>query len=167
MTKNVKEVRLVNIADCGVGLKDTYDKLYNLPVNGQLRITVESMRNILDEPVSKKMICEGLVKIEDVEEDMLVGTILDDEERNYILGDRIAPTVEAAPVKVVEVKEEKKEIEIVNSLVFYNWIKNNKEDKIREAIKNPVNYDTLCDIVEKSDKYETELVAKILKETQK
>ena len=43
-------------------------------------------------------------------------------------------------------------------------IKNDKEDKIREALKNPVNYDTIKEIVAKNDRYNTDLVKKILSE---
>lgn len=163
----MKEIRLVNIADCGVGLKDTSDKLYNIPVGGQLRVSQEGLLSILDEPVSKKMICEGLIRVDGITENAIKGAILTDEEIDYILGERIAPAIENEPVKVVKAKEEVKEPDIVKPVTFYSWIKYNKEDKIRAAIKNSVNYDTLCDIVAKSDKYETEMVAKILKETQK
>ena len=38
------------------------------------------------------------------------------------------------------------------------------ENRIREALKNPVNYDTIKEIVAKNDRYNTDLVKKILSE---
>ena len=163
----MKEVRLVNIADCGVGLRDTQDRFYNVPVKGQLRINTELLMGILDEPISKKMICEGLVKIEGLEEEMLRGVILTDEEYDYLLGDRIAPATESLAVETVvaeeeeEIEEETKELK---PIVFYTWIKNDNEEKLREAMKDAANVKTLNNIVSKNDKYKTPLVEKILKE---
>ncbi len=158
------EIRLVNTGDSGVGLRDTQNRIYNVPINGQLRIGLENFKSILDNPVSKNMVCKGLVSVDGIKEEMLRGSILTDEERDYILGDRIAPAKEDSGVQTVEVEEEKGETPIVKAITFYNWIKNEKEDKIREALNNPVNYDTVRDIIAKNDKYKTELVEKLLKE---
>ena len=62
------ETRLVNAGDSGVGLRDTQNRIYNIPVNGQLRIGLENLKSILDNPVSKRMICSGLVKVDGVTE---------------------------------------------------------------------------------------------------
>lgn len=158
------EIRLVNITDSGVGLKDTQGRIYNVPVNGQLRISLESLKSILDDPTSKRMICKGLIKIDGITEQMLFGSILTDEERDYILGDRIAPVQEDTGIHQIKIEEEKAEVPIIKAITFYNWIKNEKEEKIREALKNPVNYDTLKDIIAKNDKYNTDLVQKLLSE---
>lgn len=158
------ELRLVNTGDSGVGLRDTNNRIYNVPLNGQLRVTLENFKGILDEPVSKKMICKGLVKVEGLTEEMLYGSILTEEEKDYLLGDRIAPVEESEGIKTVHIEEEKGETPIVKAITFYNWIKNDKEEKIREAIENPVNYDTLKDIIAKNDKYNTDVVKKILSE---
>lgn len=48
------EIRLLNVGDCGVGLRDTQGRFYNIPMNSQLRISLDSFKNILDYPVSKK-----------------------------------------------------------------------------------------------------------------
>ena len=162
--KDYVEIRLVNISDCGVGLKDTAGRFYNIPLNGQLRISLENFQMVLDEPVSKKMICKGLIKVEGITEEMLRGSILSEDERDYLLGGRIAPVEESEGIKKIEIEEEKGEIPIVKAITFYNWIKNDKEEKIREVIKNPVNYDTLKDIIAKNDRYKTEIVEKILGE---
>lgn len=162
--KEFIEVRLINTGDCGVGLRDTEGRVYNVALNGQLRIGLENFKSILDNPVSKRMICKGMVKVAGITEEMLYGSILTEEEKDYILGDRIAPVEESVGIHQIEVKEEKAETPIVKAITFYNWIKNDKEAKIREAIQNPVNYDTLKDIVAKSDKYNTDTVKKILSE---
>ncbi len=60
------EIRLLNVGDCGVGLRDTQGRFYNIPMNSQLRISLDSFKNILDYPVSKKMICQGLIKVEGI-----------------------------------------------------------------------------------------------------
>ena len=152
------EIRLLNVGDCGVGLRDTQGRFYNIPMNSQLRISLDSFKNILDYPVSKKMICQGLIKVEGITEEMLYGSILSDEERDYILGNRICEVEEDAGIHQIA------EVPIVKAITFYNWIKNDKEDKIREALKNPVNYDTIKEIVAKNDRYNTDLVKKILSE---
>ncbi len=162
--KDYVEIRLINTGESGVGLRDTVGRVYNVPLNGQLRVNLENFTNILDNPVSKRMICKGLIKVDGATEDMLRGSILTDEERDYILGDRIAPTEESSGIHQIKIQEEVKEVPIVKALVFYNWIKNDKEEKIREAIKNPINYDTLKQIIEKNDKYNTDIVKKILSE---
>lgn len=162
--KEFVEIRLINISDSGVGLRDSNGRIYNVPVKGQLRISLDSLKGILDEPVSKRMICRGLIKVEGLTEEMLYGSILTDEEVDYLLDKRIAPVEESAGIKEVHVEEEKAETPIVKAITFYNWIKNDKEEKIREAIQNPVNYDTLRDIVAKNDKYNTDVVQKILSE---
>lgn len=162
--KEFIEVRLINTGDCGVGLRDTEGRVYNVALNGQLRIGLENFKSILDNPVSKRMICKGMVKVAGVTEEMLYGSILTEEEKDYILGDRIAPVEESVGIHQIEIEEEKAEVPIVKAITFYNWIKNDKEAKIREAIQNPVNYDTLKDIVAKSDKYNTDTVKKILSE---
>ena len=95
---------------------------------------------------------------------MLYGSILTDEERDYILGSRIAPVEESSGIHQIKIEEEEKEVPIIKAITFYNWIKNEKEDKIREALKNPVNYDTLKDIIAKNDRYNTDLVKRILSE---
>lgn len=156
------EVRLINTGDCGVGLRDTLGKFYNIPLNGQLRISLENFKNILDNPVSKRMICEGLVKAEGLTEEMLRGSILSEEEKDYLLGDRIAPVEEGLAIQKIQIEEEKKEIPIVKAITFYNWIKNDKKEKIAEAIKNPVNYDTLKEIIAKNDKYNTDIVKELI-----
>ena len=158
------EIRLLNVGDCGVGLRDTQGRFYNIPMNSQLRISLDSFKNILDYPVSKKMICQGLIKVEGITEEMLYGSILSDEERDYILGDRICEVEEDVGIHQIHVEEETAEVPIVKAITFYNWIKNDKEDKIREALKNPVNYDTIKEIVAKNDRYNTDLVKKILSE---
>ena len=159
------ETRLVNAGDSGVGLRDTQNRIYNIPVNGQLRIGLENLKSILDNPVSKRMICSGLVKVDGVTEEMLRGSILSDEERDYIVGDRIAPVEESSGIHAIKVDtEEKSEIPIVKAITFYNWIKNEKEDKIREALKNPVNYDTVKEIIAKNERYNTDLIKKLLSE---
>lgn len=164
MNNGFIEIRLINTGECGVGLKDTSGRIYNIPLNSQLRISLESFKSILDNPVSKRMICKGLIKAEGVTEEMLYGSILSDEERDYILGDRICAVEESTGIQQVHIEEEVAEVPVVKAITFYNWIKNDKEDKIREAIKNPVNYDTLKEIVAKSDNYKTEIVEKILSE---
>ena len=104
------------------------------------------------------------VEVEGVTEEMLYGSILTDEERDYILGSRIAPVEESSGIHQIKVEEETAIVPIVKAITFYNWIKNGKEEKIREAIKNPVNYDTLREIIEKNDRYNTDLVKKLLSE---
>lgn len=156
------EIRLINTGDCGVGLRDTLGKFYNIPLNGQLRISLENFKNILDNPVSKRMICEGLVKAEGLTEEMLRGSILSEEEKDYLLGDRIAPVEEGLAIQKIQIEEEKKEIPIVKAITFYNWIKNDKKEKIAEAIKNPINYDTLKEIIAKNDKYNTDIVKELI-----
>ena len=158
------EIRLINSGESGVGLRDTAGRVYNIPLNGQLRINLENFRNILDNPVSKRMICKGLVVVEGVTEEMLRGSILTDEERDYILGDRIAPVEESSGIHKIKIEEEPHEVPIVKAITFYNWIKNDKEEKIKDAIKNPVNYDTLKQIIEKNDKYNTDTVKKLMSE---
>ena len=162
--KEFIEIRLINISDSGVGLRDTQGRIYNVPVNGQLRISLENLKSILDNPISKRMICKGLIKVDGITEEMLYGSILTDEERDYILGDRIAPVEESSGIHQIKIEEEKAEVPIVKAITFYNWIKNEKEEKIREALKNPVNYDTLKDIIAKNEKYNTDLVKKLLSE---
>lgn len=165
MNNSFIEIRLLNVGDSGVGLRDTQGRFYNIPMNSQLRISLDSFKNILDNPVSKKMICQGLIKVEGITEEMLYGSILSDEERDYILGARICEVEEDTGIHQVHVDEEETaEVPIVKAITFYNWIKNDKEDKIREALKNPVNYDTLKEIIAKNDKYNTELVQKLLSE---
>ena len=90
------EIRLINTGDSGVGLRDTQARTYNIPLKGQLRISLDNFRAILDDPTSKRMICKGLVEVEGVTEEMLYGSILTDEERDYILGSRIAPVEESS-----------------------------------------------------------------------
>lgn len=158
------EIRLINSGDRGVGLKDSNGRVYSIPLKGQLRVSLDNFKSILDNPISRKMICKGLVKVEGLTEEMLYGSILTDEERDYLLGDRIAPVAESAGTHQIEIEEEKAEVPIVKAIVIYNWIKNEKEEKLREAIQNPVNYDTLKDIVAKNERYNTEMVQKILSE---
>ena len=110
------------------------------------------------------MICQGLIKVDGITEEMLYGSILSDEERDYILGDRVCEVEEDTGIHQIHVEEETAEVPIVKAITFYNWIKNDKEDKIREALKNPVNYDTIKEIVAKNDRYNTDLVKKILSE---
>lgn len=162
--KEFIEIRLVNTGDSGVGLRDTQGRIYNVPLKGQLRVSLDNFISILDDPTSKRMICKGLVEVDGVTEEMLYGSILTDEERDYILGSRIAPVEESSGIHQIKIEEEKKEVPIIKAITFYNWIKNEKEDKIREALKNPVNYDTLKDIIAKNDRYNTDLVKKILSE---
>lgn len=162
--KEFIEIRLVNTGDSGVGLRDTQGRIYNVPLKGQLRVSLDNFRSILDDPISKRMICKGLVEVDGVTEEMLYGSILTDEERDYILGSRIAPVEESSGIHQIKIEEEEKEVPIIKAITFYNWIKNEKEDKIREALKNPVNYDTLKDIIAKNDRYNTDLVKKILSE---
>ena len=162
--KEFIEIRLVNTGDSGVGLRDTQGRIYNVPLKGQLRVSLDNFRSILDDPTSKRMICKGLIEVDGVTEEMLYGSILTDEERDYILGSRIAPVEESSGIHQIKVEEEEKEVPIIKAITFYNWIKNEKEDKIREALKNPVNYDTLKDIIAKNDRYNTDLVKKILSE---
>lgn len=166
MNQEFVEIRLLNSSDSGVGLRDSQDRIYNVPRGGQLRIGLENFKSILDNPVSKRMICKGLVTVEGVTEELLRGSILTDEERDYLLGERIAPAEEDNNgIQTIEVEtEEKAEVPIVKAITFYNWIKNDKEEKIREALKNPVNYDTLKDIVAKNEKYNTDIVKKLLAE---
>ena len=159
--KEFIEIRLVNTGDSGVGLRDTQGRIYNVPLKGQLRVSLDNFRSILDDPTSKRMICKGLVEVDGV---MLYGSILTDEERDYILGSRIAPVEESSGIHQIKVEEETAIVPIVKAITFYNWIKNGKEEKIREAIKNPVNYDTLKEIIEKNDRYNTDLVKKLLSE---
>ena len=160
------EVRLVNIATSTVILRDTSNRIYRVPVKGQLRIGLDNLRSILDEPVSKRMICQGLIKVDGITEDMLRGCILTDEEIDYLLGDRIAAVEENKGISQVKIEEEKAEVPIIKAITFYNWIKNEKEEKIREALENPVNYDTVKDIIAKNDKYNTDLVKKLLAEVE-
>lgn len=162
--KEFIEVRLINTGDCGVGLKDTQQRTYTIPLKGQLRISLDSFKSILDDPVSKRMICKGLVEVEGVTEEMLYGSILTEEERDYILGSRIAPVEESSGIHQIEIQEETDIIPIVKAITFYNWIKNDKVEKIKEAIQNPVNYDTLREIVEKNERYNTDSVKKLLSE---
>lgn len=162
--KEFIEIRLVNTGDSGVGLRDTQGRIYNVPLKGQLRVSLDNFISILDDPTSKRMICKGLVEVDGVTEEMLYGSILTDEERDYILGSRIAPVEESSGIHQIKIEEEKKEVPIIKAITFYNWIKNEKEDKIREALKNPVNYDTLKDIIAKNDRYNTDLVKRILSE---
>lgn len=162
--KEFIEIRLVNTGDSGVGLRDTQGRIYNVPLKGQLRVSLDNFISILDDPTSKRMICKGLVEVDGVTEEMLYGSILTDEERDYILGSRIAPVEESSGIHQIKIEEEEKEVPIIKAITFYNWIKNEKEDKIREALKNPVNYDTLKDIIAKNDRYNTDLVQKILSE---
>lgn len=162
--KEFIEIRLVNTGDSGVGLRDTQGRIYNVPLKGQLRVSLDNFISILDDPTSKRMICKGLVEVDGVTEEMLYGSILTDEERDYILGSRIAPVEESSGIHQIKIEEEEKEVPIIKAITFYNWIKNEKEDKIREALKNPVNYDTLKDIIGKNDRYNTDLVKKILSE---
>lgn len=162
--KEFIEIRLVNTGDSGVGLRDTQGRIYNVPLKGQLRVGLDNFISILDDPTSKRMICKGLVEVDGVTEEMLYGSILTDEERDYILGSRIAPVEESSGIHQIKIEEEEKEVPIIKAITFYNWIKNEKEDKIREALKNPVNYDTLKDIIAKNDRYNTDLVKKILSE---
>ena len=162
--KDYIEIRLINTGDSGVGLRDTQARTYNIPLKGQLRISLDNFRAILDDPTSKRMICKGLVEVEGVTEEMLYGSILTDEERDYILGSRIAPVEESSGIHQIKVEKETAIVPIVKAITFYNWIKNGKEEKIREAIKNPVNYDTLKEIIEKNDRYNTDLVKKLLSE---
>ena len=100
-------------------------------MNSQLRISLDSFKNILDYPVSKKMICQGLIKVDGITEEMLYGSILSDEERDYILGNRVCEVEEDAGIHQIHVEEETAEVPIVKAITFYNWIKNDKEDKIR------------------------------------
>ncbi len=158
------EIRLLNTGDSGVGLRDTSGRIYNIPLKSQLRVSLDSFKSILDNPVSKRMICKGLIKVEGATEEMLYGSILSDEERDYILGDRICAVEESTGIQQVHVEEEKAEVPIVKAITFYNWIKNDKEDKLREALKNPVNYDTVKEIIAKNDRYNTDLVKKLLSE---
>ena len=158
------EIRLINSGDRGVGLKDSNGRVYSIPLKGQLRVSLDNFKSILDNPVSRRMICKGLVKVEGLTEEALYGSILTDEERDYLLGDRIAPVAESTGIHQIEIEEEKAEVPIVKAIVIYNWIKNEKEEKLREAIQNPVNYDTLRDIVAKNERYNTEMVQKILSE---
>ena len=164
MNNNYIEIRLINTGECGVSLRDTSGRTYNVPLNGQLRISLESFKSILDNPVSKRMICKGMLKPEGITEEMLYGSILSDEERDYILGKRICEVEESKGVETIELPEEEREVEVVKAITFYNWIKNEKADKIKEAIKNPVNYDTLKDIIAKNDKYDTEFLKNIMGE---
>lgn len=162
--KEFIEVRLINTGDCGVGLRDSSGRVYSIPLNGQLRIGLENFKSILDNPTSKRMICKGLIKVIGLTDEMLYGSILTEEERDYLLGDRIAPVEESSGIHQIKVEEEKHEIPIVKAITIYNWIKNEKEDKLREAIQNPANYDTLKDIVAKNERYNTDMVKKILSE---
>ena len=57
------EIRLLNVGDCGVGLRDTQGRFYNIPMNSQLRISLDSIKNILDNPVKKKIICKLYLKM--------------------------------------------------------------------------------------------------------
>ena len=97
---------------------------------------------------------------------MLRGCILTDEEIDYLLGERIAAVEEDTGISQVKIEEEKTEVPIVKAITFYNWIKNDKEEKIREALQNPVNYDTVKDIVAKNERYNTDLVKKLLAEVE-
>lgn len=162
--KEFIEVRLINAGDCGVGLRDSNGRVYSIPLNGQLRIGLENFKSILDNPTSKRMICKGLIKVTGLTDEMLYGSILTEEERDYLLGDRIAPVEESSGIHQIKVEEEKHENPIVKAITIYNWIKNEKEDKLREAIQNPANYDTLKDIVAKNERYNTDMVKKILSE---
>ena len=95
---------------------------------------------------------------------MLRGSILTDEEEDYLLGTRIAPAIEDSGIKHIEVEQEEEIVPIIKAITFYNWIKNDKEEKLREVLKNPVNYDTLKDIIAKNERYNTDVVKKVLAE---
>ena len=158
------ELRLINVADSGIGLKDTAGRVYSVPMNGQLRVSLENFKAILDNPVSKKIICKGNIKVEGLSAEMLRGSILTDEEEDYLLGTRIAPAIEDSGIKHIEVEQEEEIVPIIKAITFYNWIKNDKEEKLREVLKNPVNYDTLKDIIAKNERYNTDVVKKVLAE---
>lgn len=160
------EIRLINVSTSGVILRDTSNRIYRVPVKGQLRIGLENLKAILDNPTSKRMICQGLIKVDGLTDVMLRGCILTDEEIDYLLGERIAAVEEDTGISQVKIEEEKAEVPIVKAITFYNWIKNDKEEKIREALQNPVNYDTVKDIVAKNERYNTDLVKKLLAEVE-
>lgn len=161
--KEYAELRLINVSTSNVVLRDTVGRIYKVPVKGQLRIGLENLKSILDNPVSKRMICQGLIKTQGVTEEMLMGSILTDDEIDYLLGDRIAAVEETNGIMTVKMEKENKQIPIIKAITFYNWIKNEKKEKIEEAIENPVNYDTLKEIVTKNQRYNTDMVKDIMK----
>lgn len=191
---NTREIILINVANGGVGLKDTTGRTYSIPAGGRLRISEDSFKNILDYPASRIILfVKKYIKVQGATLDTFLDAGLTDEQIKIVLGDvkeDIAPVVEEAIVVIEktetvevtkpevveneseEIKEEtvteetKEEAIEVKAITYYNWIGNNKIDKIKESLANPNNIKTLKGIIKKNAKYNTEDVKKLLAEVE-
>lgn len=165
-------VILYNISNSGVSLIDVNKRTYSIDMGGRLRISENSLLDILDHEASKKLILKNYIKVEGATEEMLVKTGLSYDEIDFLLArDDVAKAEvvevkeeEAEEVKVEEVVEIKAEIEEVAAVTYYNWLKNSKFDKIEESLANEKNVETLKAILEKEQaKKETKYDLKTLK----
>lgn len=155
----VKEIKIINVGKSGISLFDVNGRVFRIPVNGRLRISKESVLDIIDYIPSRKLLLEKLVTIEGIDRDMLIDSGLTEKELDILVG------------KVVQVKSKKAETikvednaEEIAALTYHNWLRNGKYDKIKESLSNSQNIDTLKTILSKNEKYNTKEIEEIISE---
>jgi hypothetical protein len=164
-------VILYNISNSGVSLIDVNKRIYSIEMGGRLRISENSLLDILDHEASRKLILKSYIKVEGATEEVLVKTGLSYDEIDFLLDKEVKkeePKAVELAVEEVELKEEavevKAEAEEVAAVTYYNWLKNSKFDKIEESLTNEKNVETLKAILKKEQaKKDTKYDLKTLK----
>ena len=194
MNNEVKGVVLINVSNSGLSLFDVNRRAYTVDMGGRLRISDATFLDILDHMASRNLILKGFVKIEGAKRELLENGGLTYDEINFLLGNVVEkevvkevivkePVIEEVVVRplineveeveaVIEKITEEAKIETtlvdeVASVTYYNWLKNNKFEKISESLSNEKNVETLKEIVKKekakkTSKYNIQKIEKIL-----
>lgn len=155
----VKEIKIINVGKSGISLFDVNGRVFRIPVNGRLRVSKESVLDIIDYIPSRTLLLEKLVTVEGVDREMLIDSGLTEKELDILVGKVVqAKSKKAETIKVEDNAEE------VAALTYHNWLRNGKYDKIKESLSNSQNIDTLKTILSKNEKYNTKEIEEIISE---
>lgn len=107
---NERTIVLENVSSQSIGLKDTQNRRYSLPIGAKIRISEASLQDILDLPASRIIFREGLAKVSNVSSTALYNMgLTEDEIKKFSLDDYEAAVVitsnieEPAEEKIVKV----------------------------------------------------------------
>ena len=160
----VKEIRIINVGKSGISLFDINGRVFRVPVNGRLRVSKESVLDIIDYLPSRKLLLEKLVTVEGIDREMLLDSGLTDKELDILVGKEVQAKAKKSNSPKAVATVTTTEAEEVAAITYHNWLRNGKYDKIKESLSNQQNLETLNAIIEKNEKYNTEEIVEILSE---
>lgn len=161
-----RDILLINSGDCGVSLADSSEKFYTIKEGSRIRVSENTLREIVDYTPSRDLLLQGYITIEGATYDTFYDCGLTDDEIDILIGNNKEIEEEEVEGSVDEIVDSMIEIPEVVALTYHNWLKNKKYDKIKESLGNPLNVDTLKGILKKKKEYNTDEVKKILSEVE-